>query len=118
EAIPDDVLTRRSFVLIGNVEARWAAALARRSGRRHYMAGAPSGAVTVHEEAAPYAVDARAAVVLTEAQSLIARGRVAAAGRAAGRAMVLAANASRARADAVVIRARTLRWACRPADAA
>ena len=111
-ALPEGLLARRSFLLVGGDGAAWAAALAAASGRRHYIVGAPRPPRHVREAAAAYGH------AVARTRSFIEGRRVAAAGRVAGRALTLARHARHAGEDAALLRARVLRWSGRAADAA
>ena len=111
-ALPEGLLARRSFLLVGGDGREWAAALAAASGRRHYIVGRREPPRHVREAAAAYG----AAVART--RSFLERHRVAAAGRAAGRAITLARRARATGGEAALLKARVLRWSGRAADAA
>lgn len=89
--LPRELVSSRSFLLIGDSKGRWASALAVAGARRHYEVAGKPGDALVREAAAPYVAT-----------------------RARGRASELSASA---RAASAAMVAEALRCAGRPADA-
>ena len=125
--VSSELMGHRSFVLVGGAAelsaGAWALSLALESGRRHYAVGRGSGAIHVRERAASYGGPAAAPVLvpradlgnprarglLDRAAEHLSRGHVAAAGRAAARALQLARQPRRVRATGAPPRDRATR---------